>query len=132
MPAARLRARAEHLELLPLVALECACRVPSRPCTLLPPPVRRRGAVSLTTARPPPPPPQTLDNMLTYGRMLESEQENVKRVQLADAYLDGAVLAGREGSSNTEVRAAASPACAHARRGDSCLPDALLRRAAVY
>ena len=37
--------------------------------------------------------------------MLEQEQENVKRVQLADAYLDGAVLAGEGGSSNTRVHA---------------------------
>ena len=34
--------------------------------------------------------------------MLEMEQENVKRVQLADAYLDGAVLAGEGGSSNPQ------------------------------
>jgi len=46
-------------------------------------------------------PNMTVDTLLTYGRMLEAEQENVKRVQLADAYLDGAVLAGKAGSSNT-------------------------------
>jgi hypothetical protein len=39
---------------------------------------------------------------MTYGRMLEAEQENVKRVQLADEYLDGAALAGKSGSANTE------------------------------
>lgn len=50
-------------------------------------------------------PNMTLDTLLTYGKMLEAEQENVKRVQLADAYLDGAVLAGRDGSSNTEESA---------------------------
>jgi hypothetical protein len=42
-----------------------------------------------------------LDILLQYGKMLEAEQENVKRVQLADSYLDGAVLAGDGGSSNT-------------------------------
>jgi len=31
------------------------------------------------------------------------EQENVKRVQLADAYLDGAELAGVSGSSLPEA-----------------------------
>jgi len=44
----------------------------------------------------------TLEVLMRYGKALESEQENVKRVQLADAYLDGAVLAGEAGSSNTE------------------------------
>lgn len=47
-------------------------------------------------------PNMTLETLLTYGRMLEAEQDNVKRVQLADAYLDGAVLAGSEGTSNTD------------------------------
>jgi len=51
------------------------------------------------------PPQMTLDVLLRYGKALEAEQENVKRVQLADAYLDGAVLAGEEGSSNTEETA---------------------------
>ena len=46
-------------------------------------------------------PQMSVDTLLKYGRMLEAEQENVKRVQLADAYLDGAVLAGKAGSSNT-------------------------------
>jgi len=44
----------------------------------------------------------TLEVLMRYGKALESEQENVKRVQLADAYLDGAVRAGADGSSNTE------------------------------
>ena len=48
------------------------------------------------------PPRMSLDILLQYGKMLEQEQENVKRVQLADAYLDGAVLAGEGGSSNTQ------------------------------
>jgi hypothetical protein len=46
-------------------------------------------------------PRMSLDILLQYGKMLEQEQENVNRVQLADAYLDGAVLAGQSGSSNT-------------------------------
>jgi len=48
------------------------------------------------------PPRMSLDVLLQYGKMLEMEQENVKRVQLADAYLDGAVLAGEGGSSNPQ------------------------------
>jgi len=47
-------------------------------------------------------PRMSLDILLQYGKALEMEQENVKRVQLADAYLDGAVLAGEGGSSNTQ------------------------------
>lgn len=47
-------------------------------------------------------PQMTLNMLLTYGNLLVEEQENVKRVQLADAYLDGAVLAGEGGSSNTQ------------------------------
>ena len=46
-------------------------------------------------------PRMNLDILLQYGKMLEAEQENVKRVQLADSYLDGAVRAGDGGSSNT-------------------------------
>ena len=52
-----------------------------------------------------PKPEMTLQTLLVYGRMLEAEQENVKRVQLADEYLDGAALAGKGGSSNTEKSA---------------------------
>lgn len=37
-------------------------------------------------------PSMTLDVLLQYGHMLVAEQENVKRVQLADAYLSGAAL----------------------------------------
>ena len=47
------------------------------------------------------PPTMTLEVLLAYGKEIENEQENIKRIQLADAYLDGAVLAGSEGSSNT-------------------------------
>merc|ERR1711990_176003 len=47
------------------------------------------------------PPTMTLEVLLAYGKEIENEQENIKRIQLADAYLDGAVLAGSEGSANT-------------------------------
>ena len=49
-----------------------------------------------------PKPQMSLNTLLTYGRMLEAEQENVKRVQLADEYLDGSALAGKSGSANTD------------------------------
>merc|ERR1719484_7262 len=47
-------------------------------------------------------PNMSLDNLLEYGKLLVGEQENVKRVQLADSYLDGAELAGVGGSSMPE------------------------------
>merc|ERR1719261_203450 len=47
-------------------------------------------------------PNMSLDNLLQYGQLLVGEQENVKRVQLADSYLDGAELAGVGGSSMPE------------------------------
>lgn len=34
----------------------------------------------------------TIDKLLEYGNMLVKEQENVKRVQLADMYLKEAAL----------------------------------------
>eukprot|EP00270_Netrium_digitus_P005155 TRINITY_DN1671_c0_g1_i6.p1 TRINITY_DN1671_c0_g1~~TRINITY_DN1671_c0_g1_i6.p1 ORF type:complete len:512 (-),score=147.50 TRINITY_DN1671_c0_g1_i6:324-1724(-) len=37
-------------------------------------------------------PQMTLDKLLQYGNMLVQEQENVKRVQLADMYLESAAL----------------------------------------
>ena len=40
--------------------------------------------------------------MLTAGPLLICAQENVKRVQLANEYLDGAALAGVGGSSLPE------------------------------
>ena len=49
------------------------------------------------------PPAMNLEVLLEYGKALENEQENVKRVQLADAYLDGAVLAGSDETSNTAM-----------------------------
>ena len=48
------------------------------------------------------PPRMSLDVLLQYGKMLEMEQENVKRVQLADEYMTGAALAGSGGSSLPE------------------------------
>lgn len=47
-------------------------------------------------------PRMTLDVLLHFGHDLTNEQENVKRVQLADAYLSGAELAGVGGSSLPE------------------------------
>ena len=37
-------------------------------------------------------PKMTLEKLLEYGSMLVQEQENVKRVQLADKYLNEAAL----------------------------------------
>ena len=37
-------------------------------------------------------PKMTIDKLLEYGYMLVQEQENVKRVQLADTYLESAAL----------------------------------------
>eukprot|EP01024_Parvocaulis_polyphysoides_P037375 TRINITY_DN332_c1_g1_i1.p1 TRINITY_DN332_c1_g1~~TRINITY_DN332_c1_g1_i1.p1 ORF type:complete len:409 (-),score=75.32 TRINITY_DN332_c1_g1_i1:647-1873(-) len=48
-------------------------------------------------------PDMTLEVLLKYGQAVVEEQENVKRVQLADAYLDGAELAGVSGSSLPEA-----------------------------
>lgn len=41
--------------------------------------------------------------LMQYGNLLVEEQENVKRVQLADEYLSGAALAGSSGSSLPEA-----------------------------
>lgn len=59
-------------------------------------------------------PQMAVATLLQYGRMLEAEQENVKRVQLADEYLDGAALAGKSGSANTQE--SANFECAHTAR----------------
>jgi SpoVK/Ycf46/Vps4 family AAA+-type ATPase len=48
-------------------------------------------------------PQMGLEILLKYGNLLVDEQENVKRVQLANEYLDGAVLAGASGSSLPEA-----------------------------
>jgi hypothetical protein len=47
-------------------------------------------------------PAMPLDVLMKYGKFLVDEQDNVKRVQLADAYLAGAELAGTQGSSLPE------------------------------
>lgn len=41
----------------------------------------------------------TVDALIEYGRCVVDEQENVQRVQLAEAYLSGAELAGIDGKS---------------------------------
>merc|ERR1719482_866548 len=43
-------------------------------------------------------------SLISYGNALVQEQENVKRVQLADSYLKGSELAGVTGSSMPELR----------------------------
>mmetsp|Transcript_11353 Transcript_11353/g.34114 ORF Transcript_11353/g.34114 Transcript_11353/m.34114 type:complete len:454 (+) Transcript_11353:122-1483(+) len=47
-------------------------------------------------------PPMNVDILMKYGNLLVDEQDNVKRVQLAQEYLDGsAALAGGRNPSNT-------------------------------
>lgn len=48
-------------------------------------------------------PNMSLEVLMSYGKALVGEQDNVKRVQLADAYLGGAELAGSTGSSVPEA-----------------------------
>jgi hypothetical protein len=48
-------------------------------------------------------PPMSMATLMMYGNMLVEEQENVKRVQLADEYMSGAALAGQGGSSLPEA-----------------------------
>jgi len=48
-------------------------------------------------------PNMTLPNLMKYGDLIVSEQDNVKRVQLADEYLEGAALAGEAGTSMPEA-----------------------------
>jgi hypothetical protein len=47
-------------------------------------------------------PSMGLDILMKYGKALTQEQENVKRVQLAEEYMAGASLAGNTGSSLPE------------------------------
>jgi len=51
-------------------------------------------------------PSMSLATLMKYGNLLVEEQENVKRVQLADEYMAGAALAGQGGSSLPEAYAA--------------------------
>jgi hypothetical protein len=44
----------------------------------------------------------SLDVLMMYGQSVVQEQENVKRVQLAEEYMSGAALAGEGGSSLPE------------------------------
>jgi hypothetical protein len=39
------------------------------------------------------------DTLLAFGQLVVNEQENVRRVQLANEYLNSAALAGADGSS---------------------------------
>lgn len=48
-------------------------------------------------------PSMGIDVLMKYGRALVEEQDNVKRVQLAEAYMSGAELAGSSGSSMPEA-----------------------------
>jgi hypothetical protein len=48
-------------------------------------------------------PAMSLATLMKYGNLIVEEQENVKRVQLADEYLSGAALAGSGGSSLPEA-----------------------------
>jgi len=62
-----------------------------------------------------PKPTMNVNQLLEYGNRLVQEQDNVKRIQLADAYLDGAELAGTGGTSMPENQGAtgAPPAPAY-------------------
>jgi len=53
-------------------------------------------------------PKMSVDVLMTYGKAVVQEQDNVRRVQLADAYLAGAELAGSDGSSVPETYVGAS------------------------
>lgn len=48
-------------------------------------------------------PPMPFNILLQYGNLLVQEQDNVRRVQLADTYLENADLAGSRGSSLPEA-----------------------------
>ena len=48
-------------------------------------------------------PHMSLEALVEYGNLLVEEQENVRRVQLADSYMSGAELAGSSGSSMPEA-----------------------------
>ena len=43
-----------------------------------------------------PKPKMSLDNLLDYGNLLVEEQENVRRVQLAEKYMSGSELVGQD------------------------------------
>ncbi len=56
----------------------------------------REGAVKFEK------PMMSLAVLMKYGQSIVQEQENVKRVQLAEEYMSGAALAGSSGSSLPE------------------------------
>jgi hypothetical protein len=43
------------------------------------------------------------DTLLAFGQLVVAEQENVRRVQLANEYLSSAALAGADGSAIPEA-----------------------------
>lgn len=49
-------------------------------------------------------PDMTVEQLLMYGNLLVDEQENVRRVQLADSYLKGAELVGAGNGSGAEEK----------------------------
>ena len=51
-------------------------------------------------------PDMNLQQLLAYGNLLVDEQENVRRVQLADSYLKGAELVGAGNGAGGEEKAA--------------------------
>lgn len=51
-------------------------------------------------------PDMDLEQLLGYGNLLVDEQENVRRVQLADSYLKGAELVGSSGGNGTAQKSA--------------------------
>lgn len=53
-------------------------------------------------------PSMNLQLLMRYGNALVNEQENVRRVQLADSYLSGAELAGVSGTSLPEAYVSAN------------------------
>jgi len=54
-------------------------------------------------------PRMTLEALVDYGNLLVEEQENVRRVQLADSYMSGAELAGSSGTSMPEAVKSGNP-----------------------
>lgn len=42
------------------------------------------------------------DTLLAFGQVVVMEQDNVRRVQLANEYMSSAALGGSDGSSNAE------------------------------
>ena len=49
-------------------------------------------------------PDMNLEQLLAYGNLLVDEQENVRRVQLADSYLKGSELVGSGGGNGAQQK----------------------------